>query len=68
MAGTEELVKCDECGHVFYAGTSHECWQIFDYWRSIWEALALRDGRAPGTGLAAHRTAFGDPPKKIGAC
>jgi hypothetical protein len=32
-----------------------ESWEIVDTWRSIWEAMALAAGKAPGEGVAAHR-------------
>jgi hypothetical protein len=65
MNEPEGLVTCKECGHTYHEnGPEHECWAVFDYWRCIWEALALREGRAPGTGLVAHRGAFGEPPDK----
>lgn len=34
-------------------------WDEFDTWRSIWEAMAIRDGHPNGTGLKGHIKAYG---------
>lgn len=38
-------------------------WEIFDTWRSIWEAQALLDGHQPGTGLSGHIRTYGIHPE-----
>jgi len=47
---------CPKCS----ATWPHACWEVFDFWRCVWEAMALADGKPAGTGLEAHKQCWGE--------